>query len=31
MNSVLLFMICITSGLVCFWFFKKCIDWFENI
>ena len=25
------FIICMLSGLGCFWFFFKCIDWFEKI
>ena len=25
------FAICMLSGLVCFWLFFKCIDWFEKI
>lgn len=25
------FLVCILSGLACFWFFFKCIDWFEKI
>lgn len=25
------FAVCILSGVVCFGFFYKCIDWFEKI
>lgn len=25
------FLVCILSGAGCFWFFYKCIDWFEKI
>lgn len=25
------FVICLLSGLGCFWLFYKCINWFENI
>lgn len=29
--DVLGFMVCLLSGIVCFWLFFKCIDWFEKI
>ena len=25
------FAVCMLSGIGCFWFFMKCIDWFETI
>lgn len=25
------FLLCMLSGFACFWFFSKCIDWFEKI
>lgn len=25
------FAVCVLSGIGCFWFFKKCVDWFEKI
>ncbi len=25
------FVVCTLSGIACFWFFFKCIDWFEKI
>lgn len=25
------FLICLISGIACFWLFWKCIDWFENM
>ena len=25
------FVVCLLSGLGCFWLFWKCIDWFEKI
>ncbi len=25
------FLVCVLSGLACFWLFMKCVDWFENI
>lgn len=25
------FLVCMLSGIVCFWFFGKCVDWFEKI
>lgn len=24
------FLICLLSGLACFWLFFKCVDWFEK-
>lgn len=29
--DVLGFAVCVLSGAAYFWFFYKCIDWFENI
>ena len=31
MNEMIGFAICLTSGLACFNFFLKCIDWFDNL
>lgn len=25
------FAVCTVSGVLCFWLFYKCIDWFEHI
>jgi len=31
MGAIVLFMVCLLSGLLCFGLFKKCVDWFETI
>ena len=25
------FLACLVSGVLCFWLFWKCVDWFEKI
>lgn len=31
MNPILLFLILCGAGALCYWFFYKCIDWFDKI
>ena len=31
MGVTVSFIFCLASGLLCFWLFWKCVDWFENI
>lgn len=31
MNEILSFIILCAAGVLCFAFFRKCADWFENI
>lgn len=31
METILSFIFCCLSGVVCFWLFYKCVDWFEKI
>lgn len=31
MDPILLFLILCAAGALCYWFFFKCIDWFDKI
>lgn len=31
MEDSLSFVFVCATGVVCYWFFFKCVDWFENI
>lgn len=31
MNEIVMFLVLISLGCLCYWFFYKCIDWFEKI
>lgn len=31
MNPMLLFLILCAAGALCYWFFFKCVDWFDEI
>lgn len=31
MNGILLFVVLLALGGLCYWFYYKCVDWFEKI
>ena len=31
MDGILLFLAMLTLGALCYWFYYKCVDWFEKI
>ncbi len=31
MNAILMFLILVALGALCYWFYYKCVDWFEKI
>ncbi len=31
MNEIILFVLLSLSGALCYWFYFKCVDWFEKI
>ena len=31
MNAIALFILLCTLGALCYWFYFKCVDWFEKI
>lgn len=31
MNAVVMFVLLAALGSLCYWFFYKCVDWFEKI
>ena len=31
MNEIVLFLVLCALGSLCYWFYYKCVDWFEKI
>ena len=31
MNGILMFLAMLALGVLCYWFYYKCVDWFEKI
>ncbi len=31
MNEIMMFLTVAALGVLCFWFYYKCVDWFEKI
>lgn len=31
MNEVIMFLLLCALGVLCYWFYFKCVDWFEKI
>lgn len=31
MNEILMFVLLVALGVLCYWFYYKCVDWFEKI
>lgn len=31
MNGIVMFLVLCSLGTLCYWFYYKCVDWFEKI